>query len=200
MAEQQALIIDDHPTVLSGLQRVLKEMSFETTALPNADSALANLRTHSYHLILLDMQLPDMDGKTLLNIIRISDSDTPILMISGCSNTSDIMWMLKNGAQGFIDKKEPRGELIKAVRMVADGNRYMPQSIRATAEKSGKEKKISRDYSGISRQQKQIIDLVEEGYTNKEISKKLEIAEGTLAANIRDVFRILKINDNELHD
>lgn len=194
MAKPQALIVDDHPTVLSGLQNVLEEMSYDTTALTDANSALTDLRSNSYHLILLDMKLPDMDGKTLLNIIRISDSDTPVLIVSGELKTSDASWMLKNGAQGFIDKKEPTTELKRAIQTVASGEKYMPHQMQSIIMNAKKRQRPVEDYIGITNRQKQMIEFMEKGYTNKQISRELGIAEGTVAAHIRDVFRTLNVH------
>jgi len=195
MHSKHVLIIDDHPLVLSGIKTVVKSLAYHASEAKNAKQALDKLKLNQYDLILLDMRLPDIDGRSLLRLMRMNHEDTPVLVISGSANTEDIMWVLDNGAKGYIDKTEPSNVLTKAIYEVMNGGSFVPYRIRSALNQVNKDKRIITEYVGITPRQKEVIILVGEGKSNKEIARNMGIAESTVATHFKQIYLTLNVHN-----
>jgi DNA-binding NarL/FixJ family response regulator len=195
MHSKHVLVVDDHPLVLSGIKTIVKSLAYHVSGAKNAEQALDKLKVNSYDLILLDVRLPDIDGRSLLRLIKMSHEDTPVLIVSGGADTQDIMWMLDNGAQGYVDKAEPSDVLTKAIYEVMNGNSFVPYRIRSALNQVNKEKRAITEYVGITPRQKEVIVLVGEGKSNKEIARSMDIAESTVATHFKQIFLTLNVHN-----
>lgn len=123
----QVAIVDDHQIVRTGFRELLTEdpaitISFEAA---NGDDALALLRTTPCDVLLLDISLPGKSGVDVLRTVRQRHPDLKVLILSGFPEESYALAMIKNGADGYLCKDCEQAELLKAIRTVSLGRRYV---------------------------------------------------------------------------
>ncbi len=123
----QVAIVDDHQIVRTGFRELLTEdsaisISFEAA---NGDDALALLRTTPCDVLLLDISLPGKSGVDVLRTVRQRYPDLKVLILSGFPEESYALAMIKNGANGYLCKDCEQSELLKAIRTVSLGRRYV---------------------------------------------------------------------------
>ena len=123
----QVAIVDDHQIVRTGFRELLNEdsaisISFEAA---NGDDALAFLRTTPCDVLLLDISLPGKSGVDVLRTVRQRYPDLKVLILSGFPEESYALAMIKNGANGYLCKDCEQAELLKAIRTVSRGRRYV---------------------------------------------------------------------------
>ncbi len=123
----QVAIVDDHQIVRTGFRELLAEdsgihISFEAA---NGDEALALLRTSPCDVLLLDISLPGKSGVDVLRAVRQRHPDIKVLILSGFPEESYALAMIKNGANGYLCKDCDRDELLRAIRTVSLGRRYV---------------------------------------------------------------------------
>lgn len=123
----QVAIVDDHQIVRTGFRELLAEdpaitISFEAA---NGDDALALLRTTPCDVLLLDISLPGKSGVDVLRTVRQRHPDLKVLILSGFPEESYALAMIKNGADGYLCKDCEQAELLKAIRTVSLGRRYV---------------------------------------------------------------------------
>ena len=189
------MVIDDHPLVINGFTNLLTQLNYTVTTAETSASALKHLSGNHFDLILLDLNLPDIDGKTLVKIIRLNKITTPILVVSGESDTQEILWMIENGIQGFISKGKPVAQMQEAISAVINGKTYIPSYIKAASKKQKTTKNDISEYLGITKRQKQILQLIELGKSNKQIAAELAITDNTVATHLKEIFANLQVHN-----
>lgn len=123
----QVAIVDDHQIVRTGFRELLTEDSAITISFEaaNGDDALALLRTTPCDVLLLDISLPGKSGVDVLRTVRQRHPDLKVLILSGFPEESYALAMIKNGANGYLCKDCEQAELLKAIRTVSLGRRYV---------------------------------------------------------------------------
>jgi len=121
------LIVDDHPVVRHGIRMILGAEADLTDCAEAANAAMALelLRTTDFDLVILDINLPDRNGFSVLQEIRSHKPDLPVLIMSIQPEEHMAVRALKSGASGFLNKVSAPEEMIKAVRTVLGGNKYI---------------------------------------------------------------------------
>ena len=123
------LLVDDHPLIRAALEAVLKDGEQALSLESAVDGASAReMLTHKgpFDLVLLDLQLPDVDGFELLAEIRRQYGNVPVVVISASERAGDVVRALEEGARGFIPKRTSNDILFQAIRMVMSGGVYVP--------------------------------------------------------------------------
>ncbi len=181
------LLVDDHPTLRTGLANVLGcERDFAVVAeADDGSTALSLCRQHLPDVILLDVSLPGMDGIETLEKLRAEFSQARVLMLTSSEAAEDVRHAFRAGALGYISKEVRRPELIAAIRAVARGEKAISESIaRALAD--------ADEESTISRREIEVLGLLRQGFTNGEIGRLLGITERTAKAHVAAL--LLKLN------
>ena len=195
---RQFLVIDDHPLFCDALSMTLRSFDDRTqvaTANSLADGVAVLEGGVSPDIVLLDLNLPDVDGTDGLARLRARLSDTPIVVISSYDDDSVVSRVLRSGAVGFISKKSGGSELEAALRQIWNGETCVPAGYRAVAEASGDEAPedaVAR-MKLLTPQQLRILMLVSDGRLNKQIAGDLSIAETTVKAHLTVIMRKLKV-------
>lgn len=125
----KVLLLDDHPLVRSALESVISSLGREvavTSAATAAESRTFLAGAGPFDLALIDLQLPDGDGFSLLTEWRRGYPDMPVVVISASEHPADVMRALDEGALGFIPKRTANEVLMHALRMVMSGGIYVP--------------------------------------------------------------------------
>ena len=131
MTPLRIVVVDDHELVRTGLQQTLnrQEGLRVIAACGNGAQALRTLQARGCDVLLLDLALPDMSGLDVLRQLRVVDPRLPVLVLSAYPETQFGVQVLRAGASGFIGKDADAAELVRAIRTVAGGNRYVGQGL-----------------------------------------------------------------------
>jgi DNA-binding NarL/FixJ family response regulator len=127
----RVLIADDHAVVRTGMRQFLEaEPSIrEIGEAATGSQALDQLRSKKWDLLLLDINMPDRSGLDILRQVRATHPDTRVLVLSGFPERQYAVNVLRAGAHGFLSKESAAEELLKAIRTVLSGRRYVSAAL-----------------------------------------------------------------------
>ncbi|WP_299655724.1 response regulator transcription factor [uncultured Tateyamaria sp.] len=190
-----ALVIDDHPLFCDALELTLRSVA-NFTKVVTADSlehAIERLAQDTPpSLILLDLNLPDVDGLDGLMRLKRTAEHTPVIIVSSMTDNSIIANSIVAGAQGFVPKHSHRSVFLEAIQTIAAGETYKPAGYVEGNGTEGKEDHLTR-LSSLTNQQARILELICEGKLNKQIAFDLSIAETTVKAHVTAIMRKLGV-------
>ena len=188
----RALIVDDHPLFCDALSLTLRGTSAvaEVDAAHSLGAALDRLgRAPMPDLVLLDLDLPDVDGLDGLLRLRVEVPDLPVVVVSSMAEPRLIRAALAAGAQGFVPKHAGREVFRTALEAVARGRTWLPEGLEPD---TGEGEAVAR-LGQLTRQQAKILDLLCQGRLNKQIAWELSIAETTVKAHVTAIMRKLGV-------
>ena len=190
------LVVDDHALVREGLRHVLQELDEAGVDVIDAGSgrtafALADLHP-DLDLVLLDLHMPDMGGIEALDELGRRHPDIPVVVLSGAENIENMRAAFEHGAAGFIQKSALSDVLISAIRLVFSGGIYVPpqMAMRPPAARPGGSARGPLELTG---RQQEVLQLVLQGKTNKEICRALALAEPTVKVHVSAILRVLGV-------
>jgi DNA-binding NarL/FixJ family response regulator len=181
----KVLIVDDHPLMRSSLRSVVSGLD-EQVDVAEAESASAALALlddgASPDLLLLDVSLGDMSGIEVLKRLHGRHADVPVVVVSGIEDPPLVEQVLALGAAGFIPKASGADVMVAALKLVLAGEVYIPPRMQRAHPKLG-----------ITPRQAQVLQLMVEGRSNKEIGQALDLAEQTVKAHMTEILRALDV-------
>ncbi|MCV9389414.1 response regulator [Reichenbachiella ulvae] len=177
----KVLIADDHEVIVEGLKALLNT-SKELEILGHASNGLKVmefLRSKKVDVILLDINMPEMDGMETTKAIRKNYPDVKILILSMYNKAEFIRNLVELGAHGYVLKNTPHAELVAAIKKVHSGQEHFSTEVQNTIEESLKANgKTGPAY--LTDRERDIIKLLAEGNTTSEIAKKLYLSTHTV--------------------
>ena len=188
------LIIDDHQLFAEGLIFLFESIdtSIRTSHVKNGTEALDYLQHHaSPDLILLDINLPGINGFSLMKKFQTINIWSPVLVISAIDSSATAQLAIESGASGFISKSSSGTTLISAIQTVLKGDIYTPKV--SSSDPSSDASNI--EIAHVTKRQKEILHLLSQGLLNKQIASELGISANTVKAHLYEVFRALKVNN-----
>lgn len=193
-------IIDDHPLVAGGISMMLKDVEY-ISIVGNATTgseAIEFLNTNEPEIILLDISLPDTDGLQLCELIRKNNKYSKILGLTSANDSSIIMQLLQRGANGYLLKNMERNELLEAIDKVIDGKIFLSQGANEKVlEQFSSISSAIDDMPAITRREKEILLLLEEGLNGPQIAEKLFISPYTVETHRRNLMQKLNANSTQ---
>ena len=191
----QVLLVDDHPLFHEGLASAFARLAPDLSIV-SADSVAGGLELlrgeHTIELALIDLVLPSSDGLTALALYAEEFPHIPRLLISGKDDPNVVRQARDAGASGFLHKSMPLDCLLRALRKVLDGQAYFESHSDPLQRDDGP---LSGDPHGtLTLRQLEVLKLLGDGRTNKEISAGLAIAERTVRAHLTELFRNLGVS------
>ena len=202
------LIADDHPLLREALLLVVRELAGEVTPIEAADGEAVR-RVVAEHpdldLVLLDLCLPGVRGLELFEELRRAYPALPLVVLSALDDPGTVKAVLGGGALGFIPKSSSHQIMVNALRLVLAGGRYLPPelmhnlagddwaSLPAHAASPGVPGGVSADTLGLTGRQKEVLALLAQGQSNKQICRALGLAEATVKVHVTAVLRALKV-------
>ncbi len=179
----RALIADDHAVVRQGLKQILGDTPEMVVAgeATNGQEVLDKIRAETWDVVVLDISLPDRSGLDILKQLRSERPKLPVLVLSMHSEDQYAMRVLKAGASGYLTKDSAPDELVKAIRKVVSGGRYVSSFL---AEKLAFE--IGTDSSRLphetlSDREFQVLRLIAAGKSVTEIAAELYLSVKTVS-------------------
>lgn len=187
------LITDDHPVVREGLAGMLAgQPDFEVIGLAADGEAAVNLYTSLQpDVVLMDLQLPRLDGVGAIQAIRDTDSGANILVLTTYDSDADIVRAIEAGATGYLLKDTPREELFRAIRAAAVGDSVLAPTV-ATRVMS---RMRAPAQEKLSAREIEVLELVAKGASNKEIGKSLSISVATVKTHLIHIYGKLGVDD-----
>jgi len=191
------LIADDHPMVRDALRSAVgytcqAEQVFEAGCLEDAARLLSE--KGDMDLVLLDINMPGMNGLSGLLSLRSQFPATPVVVVSAHEDRKLVREAIQCGAAGFIPKSTPRDGIAAALRQVMDGGVYTPDLGEGGEEtEDGETAEIARRLATLTPQQMRVLEMLGTGKLNKEIAYELSITETTVKAHVSAILQKLKV-------
>ncbi|MBL8046091.1 MAG: response regulator transcription factor [Anaerolineales bacterium] len=184
------LISDDHAVVREGLAAMLSrraEMQVVAEA-SNGVQAVELALKHKPDILLMDLRMPQMGGVEAIRAIRAEWPEARVIVLTTYDGDEDIFRALQAGAQGYLLKDTPREDLLDAIRTVHAGRKHIPPEVAAKlAERLTTE--------ALTERERQVLQLIVAGQSNKEIGASLNISEGTVKVHVNSLLGKLGVSD-----
>ncbi len=184
------LIVDDHPIMRVGIAALI-DSSHEMVAVGQAGNGEEAIALHALHrpdVTLMDLRLPGISGVETIRRIRCVTPGARFIVLTTYEGDEDIHQAMEAGAAGYLVKGLPQEMLVSAVRRVHAGGRYLPSPMSRTLATR------TRD-SNLSARERQVLELLAKGRSNKEIAVELGITEATVKCHVSVILMRLNASD-----
>lgn len=182
-----AFTIDDDEPMRNAIIRTLKNSDIPVEGFASAREFLDSGKFTQQGCILLDQNMPEMDGLALQEILLEKDSRLPIIFISGCAQVSASVQALKNGAYDFIEKSFDNEQLVRVVKsaLELDLKNRLTQMQQSLAQQK---------FDSLSKREEEVMHWVVEGKSNKEIARILNISYRTVEIHRTNVMKKMQVD------
>ncbi len=192
------ILVDDHQMFRDGVKSVLsdEENIHIVGEVGSANDLYALLKNTTPDVIITDISMPDISGIEVARYVSENYPQVKILILSMHSNEEFITKALSVGANGYLPKDTSMSELLKAINAIYNGENYFNKSISDTILKSLINKQKGSSVKALTNREKEIINLVVEGLTNKEIADKLFISVRTVDSHKNNIMQKLNLKSS----
>lgn len=191
------LLADDHPVVRKGLSLFLSQTPGVQVLGEARDGqeALKQAKELRPNVILMDIDMPRLDGFAVTEILRKELPETKVILLSGLSFKRLVPRILQSGARGALSKEASPAELTKAVEMVANGETFFsPEVARVMLNELAGNARSGSDATRLSARERDVVILIAEGLSNKEIAARLGVGSRTVETHRERVMRKLNLH------
>ena len=213
MSSIRLMLVDDHEVVRTGLKAFLEtQEGIEVVAVAGSgEEAVERALQEHPDVVVMDITMPSMDGLEATRKLKALIPTVQVLALTVHEDKQYLFKMMAAGASGYLTKQSAAAELVEAVRTVAKGNVYlqpvlarwllddyrrlMAQPVVET-QWVGKSSSEEKDLSVLSNREKQVLEMVEEGFTNSQIGERLEISPKTVARHRERIMNKLHMHSS----
>ncbi|MBK6342464.1 MAG: response regulator transcription factor [Flavobacteriales bacterium] len=189
------ILVDDQSMFLDGIESLLERMpDVQVIAKAhNGRDALGLVKEHKPDLVLMDINMPGMDGIEASKHMRIASPDTKVIVLSMYGHREFVLELLDSGVGGYLLKTTGKDELMAAIRAVADGKQYIAQELRDLAAKADRhtDREGEDKYGPLTKREVQIVKLILKEHTTQEIAENLFLSIPTVETHRRNIFHKL---------
>jgi len=188
-------IVDDHPVVIEGIHSLLQnEKGIEWVGQAmNAQSCLGFFVNNTADVVLMDISMPGMDGVELCAVMKDKYPGIFILGLSTFNQGLYIKKMMENGASGYILKNSSKEELIKAIHTVNEGGIFFSGEAGQALQEY--QKSSMTELPVLTPREKEILELIAEGYTNPQIAGKIFLSQFTVDSHRKNLLAKLNVKN-----
>lgn len=200
MAAPRLVLVDDHSLCRTGLTDLLRQRGGMdvVAALGDPAQVVAVLRDKRPDLLVLDLRMPDTDGLTLLGRIRAEGLDTPAVILTMSDSEADLGAALRAGVRGYLLKDMEPEDVITAIGNAARGELVVAPAMTAKLAQllqSGSKTRNRGDLlSTLTERERQILDHLARGESNKTIARALDISHDTVKLHVRHILAKLNLS------
>jgi len=191
------MIADRHPVMLQGLSNVLgAERDFSVVArCVDGASCIEAIRIFVPDIAILDIAMPDISGQEILAIANSEKLATRFVFFTAFVEDRNLMMLAAAGACDVISKDAGPEDLVQTLRQIAEGPRMLALSSSNEAVSRAQSAMTDKILMTLTERERQIMCLVSEGLSNKEIGRRLDISDGTIKVHLHHVFQKLEISN-----
>ncbi|MEW8082818.1 MAG: two-component system response regulator NarL [Candidatus Thiodiazotropha endolucinida] len=202
MAEQQTytvLTIDDHPLFRKGVSDLIDmDDTLELVGeAANGPDGLVVAKQFNPDLILLDINMKGMNGLETLKAIREQEIDSRVLMLTVSDNEEDVLTALRLGADGYLLKDMEPEDILKSIRKAVEGSLVISDHLTQLLAKALREDdklKVKDPITSLTAREKEILQCIAQGQSNKQIANVLNISEGTVKVHVKHLLKKLNLH------
>jgi two-component system nitrate/nitrite response regulator NarL len=193
----KVLVVDDHPVVRKGLQSCLERQPRLKVVgeASDGEEALSKTRELGPDVVLMDISMPKMSGLAVTELMRKQSPKVKVLILSMHSNREYIFRIIQAGAHGYVSKVAKPEELFRAIEMVYEGEPFFsPDIARAALNQLVSSGGKGPPFDQLTSREREVLVLIAEGKSNKEIASKLGIGVRTIETHRERIMRRLDIH------
>lgn len=186
----RVLVVDDHPIMRIGIAAIIQATPDMTTVAQagSGEEAIEMFEQHLPDITLMDLRLPGISGVEAIRTLMARHPSAKFVVLTTYEGDEDIHQALEAGARSYIIKGMPHDALVSALRRVHAGGRFLPPPVsRALSSRVPK--------SELSTREREVLDLIARGRSNKEIAALLGIAESTVKCHVSVILMRLNVED-----
>jgi DNA-binding NarL/FixJ family response regulator len=199
----RVLLVDDQTMFREGLRTLLSvQPDFEVVGeAANGEEALRLIATLHPQVVLMDLRMPVLDGVAATRRLRATGVDSRVIVLTTFDDDENVFEALRAGAVGYLLKDAPTEKLYEAIRVAARGESFLQPSVAARvvaefARLAGQAPRIPQPLTEpLSMRELEILGLLAEGASNKEIAAQLVLAEGTVKNHVTSILEKLGVSD-----
>ena len=198
MNKINVLLVDDHCLVRQGIKQILEleKDLFVIGQANNGEEAIVQVQELKPDIVLLDINMPKLNGIHTLRRLKGIDSEIKVIMLTFYEDSEYLFEALNLGANGYILKDAESDSLIKAIRDVYHGDSYVHPSIAASLVKGSNDRYINeKTNTKLTKREYEVLTLIAEGLNNREIANNLYISEKTVKNHVSNIFKKINVND-----
>jgi DNA-binding NarL/FixJ family response regulator len=192
------LIVDDHPLFRQGVRFFLESIPELVLMgeMENGPAVLEFLAEYQVDLVLMDLQMPGMDGVEVTRRIKETRPEIKILVLTSFGGWDKVSAALKSGAAGYILKDAQPEELVAAIKAVAAGGSYLGAQVAAELfNRIGNENESTGDLpEPLTERELEVLKLLGQGMGNREIAERLTVSEKTVKTHVANILQKLQVN------
>lgn len=203
------VIVDDHVIFTEGLAALLGEvpgMDIKVVLISHDGKDVDRIvEKRRIHLVFLDLNLGEINGLDLIAPLKDASPDTRIMVVSGYDDQKFVKQAFINGTDGYMLKGSPLSELIEGIETVMEDNTFMGRGVQVTArsyDRKRRDRKKGQRYmdsfalkNHLTKREHEILHLITEAFSNKEIAEKLFISDQTVSVHRKNIMRKLGVSN-----
>src|SRR5579884_301800 len=198
------LIADDHPIVRDGLRKLLSlEDDIEVVGeASDGREVLDRVQEVTPDVVLLDLRMPNLDGLSTLQAMQQINKAVKVIVLTASEDKNEFVQAMKLGCSGIVLKQTAPELIVKSIRKVYGGEIWLDSHTTAAVMRQfavpgelGPGTGKSRERSPLSQREREIVQLVAQGYKNKEMAEKMFISEQTVKNHLHNIFDKLGVSD-----
>lgn len=205
-SELRIFVVDDNANHSTGIKQLLELQSgYNVVGIStNGEDAIRRLESIDVDIVLMDMNMPELDGVSAIQQVVAKNEEIKILALTGYDEPDLIFRAMKAGARGYILKTMVTSQLISAIEEVIAGKVYLPPSLatkffdefHVKIAKNSRPDPTKQALLGyLTSREKEVLRLLTEGITYKGVADKLVISETTVKTHVNNIFQKLQVND-----
>ncbi|GAA0335220.1 response regulator transcription factor [Bacillus carboniphilus] len=193
----KVLIVDDDALIRDGLKILIdleEDLQVIGTA-SNGQEAFDFCQIQKPDLVLMDIRMPVMDGVQGTQLIKKYDSNIKVVILTTFKDDDYIKEAIKSGAEGYILKNQPTDSIIESLRAVGKGTIVFEKEVASSLSAMLRDKKTVPEQFDLTKRELEILELIAEGLSNKEIADRIYLSVGTIRNYITTLLEKLQLRD-----
>lgn len=197
MKELSVLLVDDHQIIIDGLRSLVNSVEGLKVIgeANNGKEAIELLKILDADVVLMDIDMPVMNGLDATKAIKAKPGKTKVIILSMHCESGMVKELIGIGVDGYILKNASKEELIQSITKVADGQKYFATDVTLSLlnkEKTSNQSKLDIE---LTNREREILKLIADGFSNKEIGEQLFISHRTVDTHRTNLMKKLEINN-----
>ena len=190
MAGNSILLIDDEKVLLETISDDLKESGYEVTTAESGEEGLKSFKTLQHDLVIIDLKMESMDGLEVSRKVKELNPETPVMILTGYASMETAIEALRLELDDYILKPVNREELFQKIDQCLEKK----SNSRPTSPKPTFAQILKLEEAGLTRREKEVVQLAAQGYNDEEIAKMLAISAFTVKFHLKRIFKKLGIH------